>query len=382
MVPAVVKFMHPSVSSLTSKLLAFHTVNPPGDERACARYVGALLHDAGFRTREYEFADKRTTLIASLSGEGDTPPICFVGHLDTVPLGTAPWTRDPFAGVSDGGKLFGRGASDMKGGVAAIVVMALRLSQCRRRKAEIKLIFTAGEETCCQGAEHVAGLGYTIGKAGAIVVGEPTANVPWLGHKGCVRYALKTKGVAAHASMPEEGVNAIYRAADVIKKLEKFDFAVPRHPFLGAPTLTVTTMASGTAINVVPDEATLSVDIRTLPSQEENEIRNQIAAVLGCDVTIQKLNEARGISTDPENPWVQQVYDIMEKLLGQRPKPAGAPYFTDASVLTPAFGKPPTLILGPGEPQMAHKTDEYCYLWKLELAVEAYTEIAKSWCEA
>jgi len=374
--------MPPSATSLTSKLLAFRTVNPPGDERECAQFIGALLQDAGFRTREYEFADKRTTLIATLSSRGDKSPICFVGHLDTVPLGTAPWNRDPFAGESDGEKLFGRGSSDMKSGVAAITVMGLRLAQCRNRKAEIKLIFTAGEETCCQGAAHVAGVGDAIGQAGAMVVGEPTANVPWIGHKGCVRYSLKTTGVAAHASMPEEGVNAIYKAAEVVRKLEGFNFAEPHHPILGAPTLTVSTIAGGDAINVVPDETTLGVDIRTLPAQEENKIRRQLAALLGREVAIQRLNGASGISTDPQHPWIQQVYEVMEKLSGRRPEPAGAPYFTDASVLTPACGDPPTVILGPGEPQMAHKTDEYCYFEKIELALEAYTEIAKTWCEA
>ena len=381
-IPPVVEAMPSSVISLTSKLLAFRTVNPPGDERKCAQYLGALLQDAGFRTREYEFADKRTTLIATLPGSGDKLPICFVGHLDTVPLGITPWTRDPFAGESDGEKLFGRGASDMKSGVAAITMMALRLAQMPRRKAEIKLILTAGEETCCQGAAHVAGVGDAIGQAGAIVVGEPTANVPWIGHKGCIRYSLTTKGVAAHASMPEEGINAIYKAAEAIQKLQGFDLAAPRHPLLGSPTLTVSMIAGGAAINIVPDEATLCIDIRTLPAQEENQIYKQLAGLLGREVTIQKLSAARGISTDPEHPWVQQVYDILEKVSGQRAEPAGAPYFTDASVLTPACSNPPTVILGPGEPQLAHKTDEYCYLWKVELALEAYTEIARRWCEA
>jgi len=374
--------MLPRVISLTSKLLSFRTVNPPGDEQESARYVGALLQDAGFTTGEYEFADKRTTLIATLSGSGDKLPICFLGHLDTVPLGSKAWDRDPFNGEIDGNKLYGRGASDMKSGVAAMTVMALRLAQIRHRRAEIKLILTAGEETCCQGAAHVAGLGDAIGQAGAIIVGEPTANDPWVGHKGCVRYSLITKGVAAHASMPEGGINAIYKAAEVVQKLKGFSFSEPHHPFLGAPTLTVSTIAGGIAINVVPDETTLGVDIRTLPAQEEDKIRTQLVALLGPEVTIKKLNDAPGISTDPEHPWVQQVYDIMEKLSDQRAKPAGAPYFTDASVLTSACGNPPTIILGPGEPQMAHKTDEYCCLFKVELALEAYTEIAKNWCEA
>lgn len=366
--------------SLTRKLLSFNTINPPGEERDCAQFLGHLLEQAGYKTGYHEFADKRSTLIARLEASGDKPPLCFTGHLDTVPLGVAPWARDPFAGEIDGDKLFGRGTSDMKSGVAAIVLMALRLAKLPRRRSGLILILTAGEETTCEGAHYIAGLEGALGRAGAIVAGEPTANAPLIAHKGCVRYAIKFTGVAAHGSMPEQGINAIYQAADAIKKLAAFEFDVPAHAFLGKPTLAVTMMQAGTAINMIPAEATVSLDIRILPGQTEPEVRRQLAAALGVNVELQFLHGAASVGSDANHEWVQRVFDTMQELTGSRPVPAGATYFTDCSVLTPAYGNPPTVILGPGEPEVAHKTDEYCYLSKIDLACEAYVAIAQNWC--
>ncbi len=368
--------------SLTRKLLSFNTSNPPGDERECATYLGSLLEGAGFEARFYEFAENRTTLIATLPGRGEKLPICFTGHLDTVPLGRHRWRWDPFAGEQAGDKLYGRGSSDMKSGVAAIALMAFRLAKIRQRKAALQMILTAGEETTCEGAAYVAGRAGVLGPAGALVVGEPTANAPWIAHKGCVRFMLKTRGVAAHASMPEKGVNAIYKAAEVIKKLEAFDFPTPAHPFLGTPTLTVSTVSGGTAINVVPEEALIGVDIRTLPGQEEEEVGRRLCAALGPDVAVQRLNAASSVATDHNHPWLEQVFEVIEQLSGERPVPGAAPYFTDASVLTPALGQPPTLIMGPGEPEMAHTTDEFCYISKIAFAAEAYCAIAAEWLES
>jgi succinyl-diaminopimelate desuccinylase len=366
--------------SLTQKLLSFNTINPPGNERECAHYLARLLEDAGFEARFYEFADRRTTLVARLMGSGDKPSLCFTGHLDTVPVGASAWSKDPFAGERDGDRVYGRGSSDMKSGLAAIAVMALRVAELRQRKAGVQLIFTAGEETTCEGAAHIAALGAT-GTAGALVAGEPTANAPWIAHKGCVRFAIKTRGVAAHASMPEKGVNAIYKAAEVINKLEKFDFGVPAHRLLGAPTLAVTTIAGGSAINVVPEQTSIGIDIRTLPGQDEKEIRKKLELALGPDVAIECLNGAASVGTELDNEWVQETLDLLEKLYGNRPAAGGATYFTDASVLKPALGNPPTLIMGPGEPELAHKTDEFCYGSKILLACEAYFAIAQKWVQ-
>jgi len=360
--------------ALARRLLAFNTVNPPGNEAECVRHLGRLLEDAGFTTRYFDFAERRTSLVASLPPGSTKPPICFTGHLDTVPLGAAKWGHDPFGGEVIGDKLYGRGASDMKGAVAAMTVMAQRVAKLPRRAAGITLIFTAGEETSCQGARHLADTDGALGVAGALVVGEPTGNAPWIAHKGCVRFAITTRGVTAHASMPERGDNAIHKAAELVTRLRVLDFGVPSHPLLGAPTLNIGTIEGGMNINSVPDRARIGVDIRMLPGQTEESIREQLVRACGGEVEIERLEGAGSVETDPDHPWVREVIDLG----GGRPQ--GAPYFTDASVLTPALGSVPTVILGPGEPEQAHKTDEYIHVSKLESAADLYFRIAKSWC--
>lgn len=366
--------------ALTQKLLSFDTTNPPGQEDTCAKYIASLLEAAGFQTNFYEFAPKRTTLVACLDGSHDKAPICFTGHLDTVPLGAAGWRLDPFRGEVESNKVYGRGSSDMKAGVAAIVLAAQHLSQLPHRTSGMTLVLTAGEETCCQGAYHLVKLGNVLGKARAIVVGEPTSNYLLIGHKGAVRFNLRTRGITAHASMPEQGVNAIHKAAHAILQLQTFNFNVSPHPVLGSPTLNIGTIRGGQNINSVPDETIMGIDIRTIPGQTPQAIRDSLQSALGSEVEIEYLEEASSIATDYEHEWVQQVLDIVEPFLGERPATAGATYFSDASVLTPAYGSPPTLILGPGEPEMAHKTNEFCYVSKIEEAVEIYTKIAEQWC--
>ncbi|MAM85147.1 MAG: acetylornithine deacetylase [Acidobacteria bacterium] len=363
----------------TCDLLRFNTINPPGEERTCAHHIGRLLENGGFRVAYHEFAEKRTSLIAQLDGSSDEPPICFTGHIDVVPLGMAPWHYDPFTGECHGDKLYGRGSTDMKGALAAMVLAALRLAGLPERKAGLVLVLTAGEETHCEGAHHLAAQPAALGSAGAIVVGEPTANEPLVGHKGLVRYRIKTTGVTAHASMPEQGDNAIHKIADVVKGLERFDFGLAAHPVMGSPTLNVGTITGGLNINSVPDEAEIGVDIRTIPGQTANGIQERLQAALGNEVDVANIANEDSILTDTRDDWVQQVYDVMEPLLGCRPEPATAVYFTDGSVLKPFYGGPPTVILGPGEPTCAHKTDEYCSIGKLETATEAYFEIMRRW---
>ena len=366
--------------SVTQDLLRFDTINPPGQERACAHRIGALLEAAGFDVSYHEFADERTSLVARLDGSGDGRPICFTGHIDIVPLGRATWAHDPFAGEQDGDRLYGRGATDMKGAVAAIIVAAQRIAALPDRRAGLVIVLTAGEETRCEGAHHLAAEPGALGSAGAIVIGEPTANAPLVGHKGLVRYRIRTSGVTAHASMPEEGDNAIYKMAEVVRRLETFDFGVAPHAVMGVPTLNVGTITGGLNINSVPDEAEIGVDIRTIPGQTAGDIGKRLQAALGPQASVTNIASEQSVETDAGDEWVQQVYDVMEPLLGHRPEPATAVYFTDGSVLKPAYGGPPTVILGPGEPTCAHKTDEYCSVTKLETATEAYVELMRRWC--
>jgi len=367
--------------SVTKKLISFQTVNPPGHEHNCARYIGALLEDGGFTTHYFEFDKGRTSLIARREGKGSKDLLCFTGHMDTVPIGTAKWMSDPLAGEVNGDTIYGRGSTDMKSGLAAMIIAALRLGNMPRGNAGITLVVTAGEETGCQGAYHLAQRGDLLGKAGIIIVGEPTSNYPLLGHKGALWLEAQTAGIAAHGSMPEQGDNAIVKAAHAVAKLQKYKCAIPPHPLLGKPTLNIGTISGGLNINSVPDQARIGIDIRTIPGQMNKDVYEDLESFLGGEVQIKRLIDVGSVITDSQHEWVQKIFDIMTPLLGESPVPRGVSYFTDASVLTPAFGNPPTIILGPGEPEMAHKPNEFCYISKIEQAAEAYLEIAKNWCE-
>jgi succinyl-diaminopimelate desuccinylase len=319
--------------------------------------------------------------VARIEGNNEKLPICLAGHLDTVPLGAVPWDKNPFTGETDGNKIYGRGSSDMKGGIAAIITAALRLSDnFKNSSAGLTLVIVAGEETGCHGSSHLASLGDALGKAGAVIVGEPTSNYPFIGNKATLWIEAITSGVAAHGATPEKGVNAIYKAAEVVTKLERFDFGVPAHPYLGKPTLNVGTVSGGLNFNSVPDKTSIGIDIRTIPGLTNRQILEKLQSYLGRDVELKRVMDISGMISDPQDDWIQQVFHIMERFLKKPPQPRAIKGFTDASILTPAFGNPPTIILGPGEPNMAHKTDEFCYISKIEEAVDAYMEIIKAWC--
>jgi succinyl-diaminopimelate desuccinylase len=362
---------------LAQELVRFDTVNPRSPERPCAEHLGRLLEAGGFQVARHEFAPGRTSLVARHGG-GRRPPLCFAGHVDTVPLGAAPWSRDPFGGEISEGRLHGRGSSDMKSGVAAFVCAALEVARLDP-DADLLLVVVAGEETGCEGSAHLARTAGALGAAGALVVAEPTGNQPLVGHKGALWLRARTRGVTAHGSMPERGVNAIYAAARAVARLEAFRFEVPPDPLLGRPTLNVGTIAGGLNVNSVPDEAVVGIDVRTVPAQRHQAVRAELARLLGDAVELSTLVDVPAVRTEASHPWVEEVLELAAGVLGQRPAPGAAPYFTDASVLTPALGDVPTVILGPGELALAHQTDEYCLVRRIEEAAGLYRDLARRW---
>ena len=366
---------------LTKELVRMNTINPPGREEPCARHLGALLESAGFQTKYHSYGEGRVSVIATSGGNGSKLPLCFTGHIDTVPLGAASWNMDPFAGDTDAGKLYGRGTSDMKSGVAAFTIAALGMAKRLSGTPGLTLVITAGEETGCEGAFHLYQDG-VLGKAGAVVVAEPSSNYPFVGHKGALWLKAKTRGVTAHGSMPEKGVNAVYKAAHAVSKLEAFRFANPPHGLMGQATLNVGTFHGGLNINSVPDQAEIGIDIRTVPTVDHKELIRILARQLGPDVELEAMMDLEAVYTEPQDPWMQSVFEVMAPILGERPAPKVATYFTDAAALNLAYKNPPTVILGPGEPQMAHQTDEYCVVERLERSVAAYEEIIRRWCLA
>ncbi len=371
--------------ALTQALVRLDSVNPPGNEVACAKLVGGILADAGFDVHYSAMASDRACVVAVRRNPADPQPcLAFTGHLDTVPLGTAPWAFDPFGGQIEGGRLYGRGSSDMKSGVAAMVAAALRCAPWLAQTAGLALVLTAGEETGCDGARHLERVGALPSRVGALVVGEPTANQPKLGHKGALWVHACTHGRTAHGSMPEQGDNAIYKLARVVLALEKYALGKGSDSVFGKATLNVGTIAGGININSVPDRALIGIDIRTVPGLHHDELEARLERHLGGTVELRRLLDAPGVYTDGGDAWVRRVCDLVARVVPElavaSAQPGVVPYFTDASVLKAAFGNVPTVILGPGEPHMAHQTDEYASVARIHEATEIYEALIRQWC--
>jgi succinyl-diaminopimelate desuccinylase len=367
-----------AVLELARSLIACESVNPPGDEARVADILEPRLLDAGLDVERHSLEVGRDSLIARLGpANSGLPSLCFTGHLDTVPLGEAAWDHDPFAGVVDGDRLYGRGASDMKGGVAAIVSAIERVAALGPPKAGLEVVLCAGEETGCTGAKSLVD---ALGTVGAVMVAEPTSNRPLVAHKGALWLEATARGRTAHGSTPHLGRNAIYQIARAVGMLEHWSFGEVSHPLLGVPTLNVGTIRGGLNINSVPDSAAIGIDIRTIPQLSHQSIIDSLQKALAADIELECLCDLPAVASDPHLEWVGSVCEVVGELAGDTMQPGAAQYFTDASILTPAYGTPPTVILGPGDPDQAHQTNESCSHAGLVLAEEAYFQIARRWC--
>ena len=366
--------------SLTRDLLQLDTINPPGNERDCARRIGRLLEDWGYAVSYYEHADQRTSVIARLGGTDAKAPLCLTGHIDTVPLGAAKWSHDPFSGETDGDKLYGRGSSDMKAGVAGILIAAKNLAGHLRPTAGVVIVLTAAEEGGCIGSKHMIQVEGLLGRAGAMVVGEPTSNYPAVGHKGSMKFWAKFRGVTAHGSMPHLGVNAIYKAAHAVCKIEKFEYHDHPHPVMGGPSINVGMFHAGQTINSVPDEAVLGVDVRSIVGMDHAVVLKRLRDLLGDEAELDVFQDMPAVWTEPEHAWMQRVYEICAKTLNEKPEPRTVSYNSDAGNFLKTWRGAPTVILGPGEPSMAHQTDEYCRMSRIRESVAIYEDIIRDWC--
>lgn len=366
---------------ITRRLIRFDTINPPGNERPLLDWVAGLLAAAGFEIAWQPLAEGRANLLARLPATGPAAraPLVLSGHVDTVPLGQAAWSVPPHDGMVRDGRLYGRGASDMKSGVAACLRAALDLAAQPRRAADLRLILSAGEETGCEGVLALARDPALLGSAGAIIVAEPTDNRPLLGHKGALWLHLHHRGVTAHGSMPERGRNAIFAACDSVAALRALDLGAPAHPVMGPVTLNLGTLQAGLNINSVPDLAILGVDIRTTPDLSNARARDLVGAAVGDGVEVETLTDMAAVFTPEGDPWMAEARARAARMTGVSAGAEAAQYFSDASVLTSAFGHPPTLIMGPGPMALAHQTDEYCETAAIDACTRAFADIARAW---
>lgn len=365
---------------LLTELIRFRTVG--GGEGAAARHCAELVEKAGLDTQLLAWAPGREQLVAR-TPDIAAPPLTFTGHLDTVPVEPADWSLAPYAAERDGDKVVGRGASDMKSGVAASVVAtvehAARPHSCRG----VQLVLTAGEETGCTGLLGLDAPGRdALAKGGPLVVAEPTANELVLAHKGAHWMQLRATGCAAHGSAPELGNNAVVRLARAAVALH--DHAGwPRHDRFGSVTANVGVLRGGVAPNVVPDAAEMLLDIRTVPGLDSSELRAGVSGLVGERVDVTDHVVLPPVDTSTDDPFVGLVRSALRSTgLPDEPVPP-ARYFTDASVLAGLLGDDgpaPTVVLGPGEPAQCHVVNEYCLAGRVEQAVVVYRELLDRWC--
>ncbi len=363
------------VLSLAQKLVQFNTINPPGNEKDIAEFCGELLRENGFNVKYYPYKENRLNVVAEIGLTERIAPIVFSGHLDVVPLGQEEWTVEPFSGEIKDGKLFGRGSADMKGGVAAMIDAAIQSAQTIIPEGGIRIILSASEEDGCKGITHLAASGVNLGKARGIIIGEPTGNMPICAHKGALYMWVRTKGVSAHSSMPQQGINAIYKAARAVTKIENFKFKVEKDPLLGMPTINVGVIKGGMNMNSVPDIAEFSIDIRSTTKLNHKQIVHELQTLFGHDFTIDILVDRLPVFTDENDPFVFLIDKILQVDRTKGLIPKGLPYFTDGSVLQEYYKGAPTVIWGPGQAKMAHQTDEYCEVEAIKEAQKNYYQI-------
>ena len=245
----------------------------------------------------------------------------------------------------------------MKSGVAAFVVAAVALADRLREAPGVTLVITADEECGCGGAAFLARKTSLLGTIGALVVGEPTGNYPLVGHKGALWLEARTTGVTAHGSMPEVGENAIVKMAEVVGDLGRFRFPVESHAVMGKPTLNVGTIHGGLNTNSVPDRATITVDTRTVPGIDHVHLCESLQALVAPrGARVKRIVETPALYTEPANAWVQEVFAMCTPYLESRPTPKTITFSTDGADLKRGFGGAvPAVILGPGEPRLAHR---------------------------
>jgi acetylornithine deacetylase len=364
------------VTALLQELVRIPSVNPdnsPGTERCgegeIAGCLSSRLRACGAAVELEEVRPGRPNLIARFAPRDGRPRILLGPHLDTV--GVAGMTIDPFAGDIRGGRLWGRGASDTKGPMAAML-WALHQNRARLADMPVAVDFVAfmGEESGQWGskdfvARHAADYVFAL-------VGEPTSLDVVHVTKGSLWATLQATGRAAHSSMPERGENAILkliRALDVLQREMEPMLASYQHPQLGGSTLNIGVIRGGSRPNIVPDLAEAEIDIRITPA---------LAAAGGArqllEKTIQRYHLPLSVVRPHENPPMETAaeHPMIRRLLAAGPgiKTACAPWFSDAAHL--AAAGVPAVCIGPGSIDQAHTADEFIEISALEEGAEFF----------
>jgi acetylornithine deacetylase len=403
-----------SVIETLQELIAIPSANPrlaapcdgqPGEQRL-AEWLGQHFTRAAWAWASQPVHPGRHNIIALLPGErGDT--LLWEAHQDTV--STAGMTVDPFIATIRDGRVYGRGACDVKGPMAAILAALNRLSQQPpRRRPNVLFASTVNEECGFTGARALARLweqpadpsdselepkgGLTIETVVRLrptraLVAEPTEFNVVISHRGVVRWQCTTQGRAAHSSRPESGANAIYAMAQVVRLIEDYHdrelASRPADRLCGPPTACVTTISGGTGPNTIPDRAVIDIDRRLTPAENPEAAYAELVQFLAekADLGGCRLEQAipwmqsRGLTSNNNLAWAKKVAAVASKA-GVDSELIGVPFGTNAASI--AAAGIPTIVFGPGSIDQAHTADEWIAVDQLERAVDVLEHIALS----
>lgn len=348
-------------------------------EADIAGFVAARLEAVGFETELQPAAPGRPNLVAGRTVDPAAPFLFFEAHFDTV--GTEGMTVPPFDPQLRDGRLYGRGACDTKGSMAAMLTALQRLAG-EKLPLNLGFIGSCAEETGCEGVRR---LNLNRFRAPlAVVVGEPTENRPVTGHKAHAWCEWLTRGRAAHGSNPAHGDNAVYRMARVVTALEAYAAgplqAVVPPPGFSAPTLSVGTIRGGTKENIVPDHCAIQIDFRLLPEQPLDaflaDLHRYVLEKTGEPVETAWMRFSEGFAAQPDSPLLNALNAAAARIAGSQPAATETVnYCTDAGPLAAAGHHP--VVFGPGSIRQAHSADEWIEVRQIREAVEILCAAAR-----
>jgi acetylornithine deacetylase len=347
----------------------------------------------------HEVHPGRDNLVALIAG--DPPPLAggefllWDVHQDTVPVDGM--TIEPFAGEVHDGRVYGRGACDVKGAMAAMLsALSRRSNRDAATRPTILLACTVNEECGYTGAQALTRMLTGGGSSSreffprlpdAAIVAEPTDLRIVIAHQGQVRWRCHTIGRAAHTSRPDAGVNAIYSMARVVQAIEcyhrELSATSPEHPLCGLPSVCVSTIRGGVGINTVPERATIEIDRRLAPGESPDAAYEALIGYVAKHVDIGDCRiehdppfmQSFGLVNDRNHRVAERLADVVQQH-GHRTWLVGVPFGTDAAAIA-AVGVP-TVVFGPGSIDQAHTADEYIEIEELNLATEIFYHLACS----
>jgi succinyl-diaminopimelate desuccinylase len=385
----VVEHIDPdAVIALAQQLVRVPSNTPDGEVEAASLLEG-FFHRAGISTTRQGVDEFGVNLLVTLRGKTPHVGLLFNGHLEMVPPSSA-MRYPPFDAIIEGGRLWGRGAVDMKGGLAAMAcALTAVLGAGVPLDRSLTLSAVASEEQGCRGTARLIQSGASARWA---LVGEPTGLDLVIAHKGVDRYQVIVEGRAAHESMPGRGLNAIVQAARVIAALDErlLSAEQPDHALLGYATYNIGTIQGGLSRNMVPDRCMFRISKRWLPGDSPEAIRCEIEAAIAGVGSPARISVVREPDVEqvprpplelmPEHPLTRALASTVGQLTGRTPALRGWAAYTDGGLLQMAGI--PTVVFGPGDLKLAHTDDEHIVLEEVVTAAKVYAAFAVVACAA